>query len=100
MPGMAERTDRAEIAVPEMPKGVGMTRVPGMAGMTGMAGKSDRIPDRHSSIHGQIGVLADGACGSHAPRDGAMHKTSAGAHPHDNGAMHIESARESNRIAD
>ena len=94
MPGMAERTDRAEIAVPEMPKGVGMAGVPGMAGM---AGKSDRIADRHSSIHGQIGVLADGACGAHAPSDGAMHKT----HPHDNGAMCIKSARiGQNRIAD
>ena len=51
-------------------------------------------------MHGQIGMLADSACGAHAKSDGVMHKMSAGAHTHDDGATHMTWAGESDGIAD
>ena len=67
-------------------------------------------PDQHStlawggmlalgSMHTQIGMPTNSACGAHAMGDGAMHKTSAGAHTHDDGAMHTGSLSESDGIA-
>ena len=62
-------------------------------------GESDGIADLHSSMHGQIGMAADSACGTHAKNDGAVHKSSAGTHTHCDGATHMTWAGESDGIA-
>ena len=91
MAGMAKRTERAKIAVSEMPKRAGMAGMPEKAGMAGMAGESNGAANRHSGMHGQIGMPTNGASSAH----GGMHRqigmaaNSAGG-AHDDGAMHAQ----------
>ena len=58
-----------------------------------------RIADRHSGMHGQIGMAAGSACGAHAKSDGAMHRTITGVRTHCDGATHMTWAGESDGIA-
>ena len=66
--------------------------------MASSHGESDGVDDQHSSMHGQIHMPADSACGAHTPSDSAMHKTSTGAHTCDNDAMHTTLLGKSNGI--
>ena len=68
---------------------------------TGSLGESDGIADRPSSMHRQISMPADSACGAHAMRDSTMHKTTADATlMTTSGAMHTGSIGKSDGIAD